>query len=68
PDMVWRSSAATSDDIYESYQTEDNEAKRDDDNFRHVAAWEFAGDDREPVFHKEPLIFENVELAQRSYK
>jgi len=52
----------------ESYQTEDNEAKRDDDNFRHVAAWEFAGDDREPVFHKEPLIFENVELAQRSYK
>jgi succinate dehydrogenase / fumarate reductase flavoprotein subunit len=52
----------------EAYQTEENEAKRDDDNYCHVAAWEFTGSEKEPVFHKEPLIFENVELSQRSYK
>ena len=52
----------------EAYQTEENEAKRDDDNFRHVAAWEFTDYDKEPVAHIEPLIFENVELSQRSYK
>ena len=52
----------------EGYQTEENEAKRDDENFCHVAAWEFAGEGKEPCFHKEPLVFENVELTQRSYK
>ncbi len=52
----------------EAFQTEENEAKRDDKNYRHVAAWEFAGVDKSPVFHKEPLDFENVELSQRSYK
>ncbi len=52
----------------EAYQTEENEAKRDDENFCHVAAWEYTGDDKEPEFHKEPLVFENVELTQRSYK
>ncbi len=52
----------------EAYQTEENEAKRDDENYRHVAAWEFTGQDKAPVFHKEPLEFENVELTQRSYK
>ena len=52
----------------EAFQTDENEAKRDDDNFCHVSAWEFTGDDREPNFHKEPLVFENVELSQRSYK
>ncbi|MBW1980609.1 MAG: fumarate reductase/succinate dehydrogenase flavoprotein subunit [Deltaproteobacteria bacterium] len=52
----------------EAYQTEEHEAKRDDDNMRHVAVWEFAGEGKEPVLHKEPLEFENVELAQRSYK
>ncbi len=52
----------------EAYQTEENEAKRDDENFCHVASWEYTGDDREPVLHKEPLVFENVELTQRSYK
>ncbi|MEA3428379.1 MAG: fumarate reductase/succinate dehydrogenase flavoprotein subunit [Thermodesulfobacteriota bacterium] len=52
----------------EAYQTEENEAKRNDKGFCHVATWEFAGDDKEPVFHKEPLSFENVELSQRSYK
>ncbi len=52
----------------EAYQTEENEALRDDENFCHVSAWEFAGKDKEPVFHKEDLKFENVELSQRSYK
>jgi succinate dehydrogenase / fumarate reductase flavoprotein subunit len=52
----------------EAYQTKENEARRDDENFCHVAAWEFAGDGKEPSFHKEPLVFENVQLTQRSYK
>jgi len=55
--------------LNEAYQTEENEARRDDQNFCHVAAWEFAGTpDKDPVFHKEPLVFENVKLSQRSYK
>jgi len=52
----------------EAFQTEDNEAKRDDENFCYVSAWEFAGYGKEPVLQKESLVFENVELAQRSYK
>jgi succinate dehydrogenase / fumarate reductase flavoprotein subunit len=52
----------------EGFQTEENEALRDDDNFCHVAAWEYAGDGKDPQFHKEPLVFENVKLTQRSYK
>jgi succinate dehydrogenase / fumarate reductase flavoprotein subunit len=52
----------------EAYQTQEHEAMRDDENFCHVAAWEYKGDDNEPGFHKEPLVFENVELTQRSYK
>lgn len=52
----------------EAYQTEEHEAKRDDANFCHVAAWEFKGEGKEPEFHKEPLVFENVQLTQRSYK
>lgn len=52
----------------EESQTEDGEAKRDDDNFRYVAAWEFLGDNQASVMHKEELEFENVELTQRSYK
>ncbi len=50
------------------HQTADGEALRDDDNFCYVGAWEYRGDDRDPVLHKEPLIFENVKLATRSYK
>lgn len=50
------------------YQTEDGEATRDDENFCYSAAWEYKGDDQEPEMHKEPLTFENVELAVRSYK
>jgi succinate dehydrogenase / fumarate reductase flavoprotein subunit len=52
----------------EAYQTEEHEAKRDDENFSYVSAWEHTGVGSEPNFHKEPLVFENVELATRSYK
>jgi len=52
----------------EAFQTGENEALRDDENFCHVAVWEYAGDGRPPVFHKEQLAFENVGLTQRSYK
>jgi succinate dehydrogenase / fumarate reductase flavoprotein subunit len=50
------------------YQTADGEAMRDDENFCYAAAWEFKGLDKEPELHKEPLKFENVQLAVRSYK
>ncbi len=52
----------------EAFQTEDHEARRDDENMSHVAVWEYAGEGQEPIFHKEPLKFENVKLATRSYK
>jgi succinate dehydrogenase / fumarate reductase flavoprotein subunit len=52
----------------EEHQTPDGEAKRDDDRFAYVAAWEHTGEGQEPRLHKEPLAFENVKLAQRSYK
>jgi succinate dehydrogenase / fumarate reductase flavoprotein subunit len=50
------------------YEMPDGEAKRDDDNFCYVAAWEYKGVDKAPELHKEPLSFENVKLAVRSYK
>jgi succinate dehydrogenase / fumarate reductase flavoprotein subunit len=50
------------------FQTEEGEAKRDDENFCHAAVWEYQGEGKKPAFHKEPLVFENVELSQRSYK
>ena len=50
------------------YQTPDGEAKRNDAEFAHVAAWEYAGPDKEPIRNVEPLVFENVKLAERSYK
>ncbi|MBM6402671.1 fumarate reductase/succinate dehydrogenase flavoprotein subunit [Phycicoccus sp. CSK15P-2] len=55
-------------------QTEDGEALRHDDEFLYVAAWEFGGDEGEPgevgqpVLHKEDLVYEAIELKQRSYK
>ena len=52
----------------EESQTPDGEAKRDDENFCHVAAWEYAGPDRTPVRNQEPLTFDEVHLTQRSYK
>jgi succinate dehydrogenase / fumarate reductase flavoprotein subunit len=50
------------------YQTEEGEALRNDDDFCHVAAWEYNGADSRPARNVEPLIFENIKLAQRSYK
>ncbi|MFW6055008.1 MAG: fumarate reductase/succinate dehydrogenase flavoprotein subunit [Thermodesulfobacteriota bacterium] len=50
------------------YQTEEGEAKRNDQEFSHVAAWEYTGRDRKPEMHREPLVFENVQPAVRSYK
>lgn len=50
------------------HQMPDGEAKRDDENYCYVGAWEFKGVDKEPELHKEPLAFENVHLAVRSYK
>ena len=52
----------------EEHQTEEGEAKRDDKNFSYVAAWEYKGESAEPALNKEPLAFEYVHLAQRSYK
>ncbi len=52
----------------EEYQTDDGEARRDDERFAYVAAWEYTGDLQAPRLHKEPLAFEYVHLAQRSYK
>jgi succinate dehydrogenase / fumarate reductase flavoprotein subunit len=52
----------------EEFQTPDNEARRDDAGFTHVAAWEFQGVGKRPVRHVEPLVFEYVHPTQRSYK
>ncbi|MEN8040460.1 MAG: fumarate reductase/succinate dehydrogenase flavoprotein subunit [Actinomycetota bacterium] len=50
------------------HQTEDGEARRDDENFAYVAAWEWKGENWPQTLHKEPLEFEYVALSQRSYK
>jgi succinate dehydrogenase / fumarate reductase flavoprotein subunit len=50
------------------FQTPDGEALRDDANFSFVSAWEFQGVNNTPVLHKEPLVYEEVKMAQRSYK
>ena len=50
------------------HQTSDGEAKRNDDQFTFVGVWEYQGDDVDPALHKEPLIYEEVKLATRSYK
>ncbi len=52
----------------EESATPDGEAKRKDDEYAYVAAWEFKGEDQPEQLHKEELIFENVKLTQRSYK
>lgn len=52
----------------EESQTPDGEALRNDDDFAYVAAWQYTGDNQPEVLHKEPLVFENVKLTQRSYK
>ncbi|NUR35679.1 MAG: fumarate reductase/succinate dehydrogenase flavoprotein subunit [Gemmatimonadaceae bacterium] len=50
------------------HQTPDGEAKRDDEHFAYVAAWEYAGEGQAPILNKEPLVYENIKLSQRSYK
>jgi len=52
----------------EEYVTEEGEALRRDDEFMHVAAWEYTGPDREPVRHVEPLSYHDIEVKTRSYK
>ena len=52
----------------EEWQTPEGEAMRDDDKFMHAAAWEFLGEEKTPARHVEPLQFEHVHPAQRSYK
>jgi succinate dehydrogenase / fumarate reductase flavoprotein subunit len=52
----------------EEYQTPEGEALRDDENFAYVAAWKYQGEGQEEELVKEPLVFENVKLTQRSYK
>ncbi len=54
--------------LREESQTEENEAKRDDAGYSHVAVWEYTGEGMEPALHKEELLFENVTPSQRSYK
>jgi len=50
------------------HTTDEGEAKRDDENYSHVAVWGFNGAGQPPTLHKEELDFEYVELSQRSYK
>jgi succinate dehydrogenase / fumarate reductase flavoprotein subunit len=52
----------------EESQTPDGEAKRDDANFSYVAAWEFSGEDKPHILHKEALEFKDIEVKVRSYK
>ena len=53
----------------EEYQTEEGEAKRDDENFFYVACWEYQGsDEKEPVLLKEPLVYEAIKVQTRNYK
>jgi succinate dehydrogenase / fumarate reductase flavoprotein subunit len=54
--------------VREEYQTEEGEALRRDDEFAYVAAWEHQGDGEAPALHREPLEFDVVHLATRSYK
>ncbi|MDR1922989.1 MAG: fumarate reductase/succinate dehydrogenase flavoprotein subunit [Planctomycetaceae bacterium] len=52
----------------EEMQTEDGETKRDDENYMYVSAWEYQGDDENPILHKEPLAYETVKVSIRNYK
>ncbi len=52
----------------EEHQTEEGEAKRDDEKFMHVAVWEYKGEEAEPERHVEPLVYENIKVATRNYK
>jgi succinate dehydrogenase / fumarate reductase flavoprotein subunit len=50
------------------HQTPDGEAKRDDEHYSFVSAWEYQGPDKAPVMHKEPLVYDEVHMSTRSYK
>ena len=50
------------------HQTSDGEAKRDDQNYAYVAAWEYKGDNRHPLLHKEPLAYQEVKMSPRTYQ
>jgi len=50
------------------HQAPDGEAQRDDEHFAFVSAWEYQGPGKPPVLHKEPLVYEEVHMSQRSYK
>ena len=52
----------------EEHQTPEGEAKRNDDDFKFVGAWEYKGENEAPVLHKEPLVYESIEVKQRDYK
>jgi succinate dehydrogenase / fumarate reductase flavoprotein subunit len=52
----------------EEHVTKDGEAKRDDENYAYVAAWEYTGKPSEAILHKENLEFKDIELKTRSYK
>ncbi len=52
----------------EEYKTPESEALRDDQNFMHVSAWQYNGEGKEPILHKEPLIYEAIEVKTRNYK
>jgi len=52
----------------EEYQTPEGEALRNDNEYMYAAAWQYKGDDQVPELHKEPLIYENIEVKQRNYK
>ncbi|MDR0565587.1 MAG: fumarate reductase/succinate dehydrogenase flavoprotein subunit [Prevotellaceae bacterium] len=54
--------------LREEMQTEEGEAKRDDASYMYVSAWEYAGRDKEPLLHKEPLNYEFIKVATRNYK
>jgi succinate dehydrogenase / fumarate reductase flavoprotein subunit len=52
----------------EEYQTPEGEARRNDEAFSYIAAWQFNGVGEKPLLHTEPLLFEHAALATRSYK
>jgi succinate dehydrogenase / fumarate reductase flavoprotein subunit len=52
----------------EEHKTEEGEAKRDDENFSFVSAWEYRGEGQEPAMHKEDLVWDEVTPTTRSYK
>ena len=65
---AWNREESCGGHFREEHQTEEGEARRDDENWTHVSAWEFTGVGNEPIEQKEDLTFEFVQPSQRSYK